>query len=295
MNIDFSSVEQIIEAAKSENAPISEIVLRQAATDMKVDKAEILNRMANNLDVMKTSIEEGIAPDIRSLSGLTNNEAHLFKKHVESGKSLSGQLLGEAVYSSIAVMSTNACMGRIVAAPTAGSSGIIPGCMMALMNNLKVSNEKLICGLLNASGIGMVIARNASISGAVGGCQAECGSAASMTASALVEIMDGTPDMCGNAAALALKSLIGLVCDPVAGLVEEPCVIRNAAAASVAIISADMALAGIKSVIPVDEVIFAMGEVGKTLPESLRETAKGGLAATPTAKKIENELFNKMQ
>jgi len=294
MNIDFSSIEQIIQVAKSENVNISDIVLRQSSLDMKVDSVEIFDRMANSLEVMKISVEEGIAPNIRSLSGLTNNEAHLFKKHVESGRSLSGQLLGEAVYSSIAVMSTNACMGRIVAAPTAGSSGIIPGCMMALINNLKVSDKKLVHGLLNASGIGMVIARNASISGAVGGCQAECGSAAAMTASALVEVMGGTPDMCGHAAALALKSLMGLVCDPVAGLVEEPCVTRNAAAASVAIISADMALAGIKSVIPVDEVIVAMGEVGKTLPESLRETAKGGLAATPTAKKIENELFNKV-
>jgi len=293
MNIDFSSVQQIIKAAKVENVAISDIVLRQSALDMKITEKDVLDKMSNNLGVMKASIEEGCAPNIRSLSGLINNEAHLFKKYVESGKSLCGKLLGEAVYSSIAVMSTNACMGRIVAAPTAGSSGIIPGCMMALMSNLGVDDDKLIRGLLNASGIGMVIARNASISGAVGGCQAECGSAAAMTASALAEIMGGTPEMCGHAAALALKSLMGLVCDPVAGLVEEPCVIRNAAAASIAIISADMALAGIKSIIPVDEVIVAMGEVGKALPASLRETAEGGLADTPTARKIENELFGR--
>jgi len=293
MNIDFSSVGQIISAAKAENTAISNIVLRQSALDMKVGEAEIFNKMADRLVVMRVSIHEGVAPNIRSLSGLTNNEAYLFKKHVESGKSLSGKLLGEAVYSSIAVMSTNACMGRIVAAPTAGSSGIIPGCMMALMNNLGVSDSKLIHGLLNASGVGIVIAKNASISGAVGGCQAECGSAAAMTASALVEIMDGTPEMCGHAAALALKSLMGLVCDPIAGLVEVPCVIRNAAAASIAIISADMALSGIKSIIPVDEVIIAMGDVGKALPESLKETAEGGLAATPTARRIERELFGK--
>ncbi|MCL2573881.1 MAG: L-serine ammonia-lyase, iron-sulfur-dependent, subunit alpha [Defluviitaleaceae bacterium] len=293
MKIDFSSVEQIIMAAKAQNTTISDITLRQSAHDMKVDKKEIFEKMAHNLEVMKSSIEEGLAPNIRSLSGLTNNEAHLFKKHVESGKSLSGKLLGEAVYGSMAVMSTNACMGRIVASPTAGSSGIIPSCFMALLSNLDVDDDKLVRGLFNASGIGMVIARNASISGAVGGCQAECGSAAAMTASAMVEIMGGTPEMCGHAVAHALKSLMGLVCDPVAGLVEEPCVTRNAASSAIAIISADMALAGIKSVIPVDEVIVAMGEVGKALPSSLRETAEGGLADTPTARRIEGELFGR--
>ena len=292
MSIGFSSVAQLIEAAKAENTTMANIVLKQTASDMKVDEAVIFKRMTHSLDVMKASIEEGTDPEIRSLSGLINNEAFLFKQHVASGKSLSGLLLGEAVYGSIAVMSTNACMGKIVAAPTAGSAGIIPGCLTALLHHKNIPDEKLVYGLLNASGIGMVIAKNASVSGAVGGCQAECGSAAAMTASALVEIMDGTPDMCGHAAALALKSLLGLVCDPVAGLVEEPCVIRNAAAASIAIISADMALAGIKSIIPVDEVIIAMDEVGRALPATLRETAKGGLATTPTAKRIERGLFN---
>ena len=290
--IDFSSVEQIIAAAEAENLAISDIVLRQSAADIRVDEADIYRRMARSFEVMKESIKEGCVADIRSLSGLTNNEAHLYKNHIKSGKSLAGKLLGEAVYSSIAVMSTNACMGRIVATPTAGSSGVLPGCLMALMNNLGIENDKAVRGLINASGIGMVIARNASISGAVGGCQAECGSAAAMAASALAEIMGGSPRMCGHAAALALKSLMGLVCDPVAGLVEEPCVIRNAASASVAIISADMALAGIISIIPIDEVIFAMGEVGDALPSSLKETAEGGLANTPTARRIEKELFS---
>ena len=291
MNIDFSSVEKIIDEASKKGIAISEVVLRQSVIDAKMSEAEILEKMAKNLDVMKSSIDEGLSPSTRSLSGLTNNEAHLFKAHVDSGKSLAGKLIGEAVYSSIAVMSTNACMGRIVAAPTAGSSGIMPGCLLGMMANLNFDKEKLVRGLLNASGIGMVIAKNASVSGAVGGCQAECGSAAAMAASAMVEVMGGTPQMCGDAVAHALKSLMGLVCDPVAGLVEEPCVTRNAAATSVAIISADMALAGIKSIIPVDEVIVAMGEVGKMLPEALRETALGGLADTPTARKLEKEIF----
>lgn len=291
MSIDFSSISQLVEAAERENIAISDVVLRQSARDLKSAEKEVSERMLENLRVMKASIEEGLAPDICSLSGLTGNDAYVFKKYVESGKSLSGKLLGEALYSSIAVMSTNACMGKIVAAPTAGSSGVIPGCFAAIMNNLGVGDDRLVRGLLNASGVGMVIARNATIAGAVGGCQAECGSASAMTASALVEIMGGTPQMCGHAVALALKSLMGLVCDPVAGLVEEPCVIRNTAAASVAIVCADMALAGIKSIIPADEVIVAMGEVGKALPHSLRETAEGGIAATPTARKIESKLF----
>ena len=291
MSIDFSSVEKIIKVAESEGVAISDVILRQSSVDTKTSQEEILAKMMHNLEVMQASINEGLTPGIRSLSGLTNDEAHLLKAHVESGKSLSGKLMGQAVYGSMAVMSTNACMGRIVAAPTAGSSGIIPGCLLAMLAHLDVDKNQLVRGLLNASGIGMVIAKNASISGAVGGCQAECGSASAMAASAMVEIMGGTPQMCGHAISLALKSLMGLVCDPVAGLVEEPCVTRNAASTSVAIISADMALAGIKSIIPVDEVIVAMGEVGKALPESLRETALGGLAATPTARKLEKEIF----
>ena len=291
MNIDFSSVQQIIELAQNKNTTISKIVLSQTAHDTKTSEQEVIERMENNLAVMKASIQDGLAPDVRSLSGLTGNQGYVLREHVESGRSLSGKLIGRAVYNSIAVMSMNACMGRIVAAPTAGSSGILPGCLVAAMEGLDISHQQMIAGLLNASGIGMVIAKNASISGAAGGCQAECGSAAAMTASALVEVMGGTAEMCGHAAALALKSLMGLICDPVAGLVEVPCVTRNAASSAVAIVSADMALAGIKSVIPVDEVIVAMGEVGKQLPESLRETAKGGIAVTPTAKEIERRLF----
>ncbi|MCL2169550.1 MAG: L-serine ammonia-lyase, iron-sulfur-dependent, subunit alpha [Defluviitaleaceae bacterium] len=291
MNIDFSSIQQLIEAAEAENISISDVVLRQSAIDTKTSEDEVFQRMAASLEVMKASVKDGLASDARSLSGITRNEAYKLKEYVDSGKSLSGNLLGTALYSSMAVMTTNACMGRIVAAPTAGSSGIIPGCFLTIMSNLNIENDALVRGLLNASGIGMVIARNASVSGAVGGCQAECGSASAMTASALVEIRGGTPAQCGHAAALALKSLMGLVCDPVAGLVEEPCVTRNAASSAIAIICADMALAGIASVIPVDEVVVAMGEVGKMLPEALRETALGGIADTPTARRIEKELF----
>ncbi|MCL2188229.1 MAG: L-serine ammonia-lyase, iron-sulfur-dependent, subunit alpha [Defluviitaleaceae bacterium] len=292
MQIDFSSVAQLIEAANTNNVAISRIVLQQSACDMQITEGEIFAKMASHLTIMCASVEEGLSPNTRSLSGLITNEAFLLKEYVDAGKSLSGQLLGSAVYNSLAVMATNACMGKVVAAPTAGSAGVIPGCLVALLGSLQIPEEVLINGLLNASGIGMVIARNASISGAVGGCQAECGSASAMAASALVEIKGGTPTMCGHAAALALKSLMGLVCDPVAGLVEVPCALRNAAATSVAIISADMALAGIKSVIPIDEVITAMGEVGKAIPEALRETSKGGLAVTPTAKKIEATLYS---
>ncbi|MCL2618735.1 MAG: L-serine ammonia-lyase, iron-sulfur-dependent, subunit alpha [Defluviitaleaceae bacterium] len=291
MNIDFSSVRQLIGAAEAENTAISAIVLRQSALDMGADEGAVLARMSHSLGVMKASVQEGLTPGLLSASGLTGDQASVLRQYVGSGKSLSGKLLGEALYASMAVMSSNACMGRIVAAPTAGSSGVIPGCFLAVAADRGMSDDVLVRGLLHAAGIGMVIAKNATIAGAVGGCQAECGSAAAMTASAIVEMMGGTPGMCGHAAAHALKSLMGLVCDPVAGLVEEPCVTRNAAASSIAIISADMALAGITSIIPIDEVIAAMYEVGQALPEALRETALGGIAATPTARRIENALF----
>ena len=288
--MQFDSISEMITEAEAQNAPISAVTLRQTALDMEKTEAEVFRQMKHALDVMKASITDGLEAGLRSASGLSGGMAFKVKQHVESGQSLSGGFMGEAIYNALAVAELNACMGTIVASPTAGSSGILPACLIALQNQRGLSDQDLVAGLLNASAVGLVIAKNASISGAEGGCQAECGAAAAMAASAMTELSGGTPAQCGHAVAHALKSLLGLVCDPVAGLVEEPCVTRNSGSTAVAIMAAQMALAGVESVIPVDEVILAMGEIGRQLPETLRETAKGGLAKTKTGKAIAKRL-----
>lgn len=194
--------------------------------------------------------------------------------------------MAAAVSYALAVAEVNATMGKIVACPTAGSCGIMPAVLLTVQNQLDLSDEQVAEGLFTAAAIGAVIAHKASVSGAMCGCQAECGSAAAMASAASVELAGGTPKQAANACAMVLKNVLGLVCDPVAGLVEVPCAKRNAMGTSLALVCADMALAGIESVIPADEVIVAMKDVGRALPESLRETALGGLAVTPTAQKL---------
>jgi L-serine dehydratase len=204
---------------------------------------------------------------------------------------LSGEFCATAMAKAIAIAECNASMGRIVAAPTAGSCGILPATILTMEALYHIPEEKLILSLFTAGAIGLVIVREASIAGAEGGCQAECGSAAALAAAAMVELRGGTPSQAANACAIAIKNQLGLVCDPVAGLVEVPCVKRNAGGVMCAIAAADMALAGIKSVIPVDEVISAMREVGEALPATLRETAQGGLAVTPTGLALKQKIF----
>jgi L-serine dehydratase len=286
----FESVSELIREAEALNTTISKIALTQSAADTSLSEEEILEKMNGILSVMRDSIKNGLDKDLKSASGLSGGMAHLARLNVSGGKNISGPFMGEVIYNALAVSEYNACMGKIAAAPTAGSAGVIPACLITLQLHREIPDSAIVMGLVNASAIGMVIAKNASISGAKGGCQAECGSAAAMAAAAMTEIMGGSPEACGHAAAQALKSVLGLVCDPVAGLVEEPCIIRNAACAAVAVTSAELALAGIKSVIPVDEVIEAMERVGSAMPECLRETAKGGLAVCPTAQKIAEAL-----
>jgi L-serine dehydratase len=213
------------------------------------------------------------------------------QKAVEAKSIFAGEFLGRVMARALAVAEVNACMGRIVAAPTAGSCGILPATILTLKEEKNLSEEQAVMGLFTAAGIGMVIAKRASISGAEGGCQAECGSASAMAAAAMVELVGGTPGMAAQACAIAMKNTLGLVCDPVAGLVEVPCIKRNAGGAANAIVAAELALAGIESTIPVDEVIAAMKSIGDTMPSSLKETALGGLAATPTAKSITKTLY----
>lgn len=287
----YDSVEELVQAAEKRNRNISEIVLEDQAQEMDKSPDDIYKQMENNAKVMEESIAGALKPNIKSASGLSGGDAYKLYKAIEQGRSLGGVIMDKVLIKALAIAESNACMGRIVAAPTAGSCGILPAVLLTFKEENNIPRTKMVMSLFTAAAIGMVIAKRASISGAEGGCQAECGSAAAMAAAALVEMMGGSPRMASHACAIALKSVLGLVCDPVAGLVEIPCIKRNAMGASNALVAAQLAMAGIESIIPVDEVIDAMKEVGDLLVPSLRETGEGGLAATPTARELAKKIF----
>lgn len=287
----FSTIKELVEITEKENKKISDIMVESEMEETGRSKEEIFEQMRNSLFVMKEAIHRGLTEDIRSRSGLTGGDGKKLGKYLEEGRFLSGATILEAVSKAVATSEVNAAMGTIVATPTAGSVGVLPGTIFAAANKLNSTEEEMIRALFTAGAIGLVIANNAFISGAAGGCQAEIGSATAMAAAAVVEMAGGTPEQSAQALGIALKNLLGLTCDPVAGLVEVPCVKRNAMGAALAMISGDMALAGLKSVIPPDEVIETMYRIGCALPISLKETALGGLAATPTAKKLEVKIF----
>jgi L-serine dehydratase len=284
----YESIQELVDAATGCNEKISTVVLRDQAVVMDKAEQELLEKMEIDFEVMKQSVVTGGKKDLRSMSGLTGGEGFLMREYADKGKSLCGSFLAGAMSRALSVSGCNAAMGRIVAAPTAGSCGIIPGCLISMCEDRGVPEKDAIMSLFTAGAFGMVIAARSSIAGAEGGCQAECGSAAAMASAALVELMGGTPGQCADACALVIASQLGLVCDPVGGLVEIPCIKRNATGVMLAFSCADMALAGIGSKIPADECLDAMREVGDALPGSLKETAKGGLATTPTALKLLN-------
>ncbi len=282
----YESIQELVDAAVGSDEKISAVVLRDQAAAMDKSELELWEKMEIDFEVMKQSVISGGSKDLKSMSGLTGGEGFLMKEYADKGKSICGPFLAGAMSRALSVSGYNAAMGRIVAAPTAGSCGIIPGCLISMCEDRGVSENDAIMSLFTAGAFGMVIAARASIAGAEGGCQAECGSASAMAAAALVELMGGTPQQCADACALVIASQLGLVCDPVGGLVEIPCIKRNATGVMLAFSCADMVLAGIRSKIPADECLDAMREVGDALPCSLKETAKGGLAATPTALKM---------
>ena len=289
--ISYDSIQELVDKAKKKGKLISELVLEDQALQMEQSQEELFELMRASLQVMAEAAAKGLTAVSKSASGLSGGDANKMRQSVDAGRSLSGKVLSKTLAKALAIAEVNACMGRIVAAPTAGSCGIIPAVLLTLKEENNLAEERVVMSLFTAAGLGMVIAKKASISGAEGGCQAECGSAAAMAAAAAVELMGGTPQMSAHACAMALKSVLGLVCDPVAGLVEVPCVKRNASGAANALIAAEMALAGIESTIPVDEVIGAMKAIGDAMPKSLKETAEGGLADTPTAKKIARDIL----
>ncbi|MGM0886626.1 MAG: L-serine ammonia-lyase, iron-sulfur-dependent, subunit alpha [Bacillota bacterium] len=286
----FRNVAELVELAESKQKKISTLMIEQEMEVTGKSREEIIRQMGVNLDVMEQAVEKGLQ-GVRSVSGLTGGDAVLLQNYIKSGNSLSGELLLDAVSKAVATNEVNAAMGTICATPTAGSAGVVPGTLFALQNKLKPNRKQKIEFLFTAGAFGFVVANNASISGAAGGCQAEVGSASGMAAAAIVEMAGGTPAQSAEAMAITLKNMLGLVCDPVAGLVEVPCVKRNAMGAANAMVAADMALAGITSRIPCDEVIDAMYKIGQTMPSALRETAQGGLAATPTGRELEAKIF----
>ncbi len=289
--LSYRSIEELVLAAEAAGRPLSEVVLAQQAAQMGCPEAVLYDRMADQYRVMAECIGPGTDPGLRSTSGLTGGDAYKMKQAVQTGKSLCGPALGGALMRALAVSELNAAMGRIVASPTAGSCGILPAALLTMQADYGAAECDCVMALFTAGAVGMVIAENASVAGAQGGCQAECGAAAAMTAAALVELAGGTPRMQAHAVAIALKNILGLVCDPVAGLVEIPCIKRNASGVMGAFVAADLALAGIASAIPADEVILAMKKVGDVMSPALKETADGGLAATPTGKKLFEQVF----
>lgn len=287
----FRNVAELVERAESGNQPISEVMIQQEVEVSGRSRDEVVSQMNNNLKVMEAAVERGITEKVRSVSGLTGGDAVLLQDYIKKGNFLSSETVLDAVSKAVATNEVNAAMGTICATPTAGASGVVPGVLFGLRKKLNPTDDQMVRYLFVAGAFGFVVANNASISGAAGGCQAEVGSATGMAAAALVELAGGTPSQSAEAMAIALKNMLGLVCDPVAGLVEVPCVKRNAIGASIAVVAADMALAGVTSRIPCDEVIDAMYRIGQTMPEALRETAQGGLAATPTGRELEASIF----
>lgn len=286
----FRNVAELVELAESENIQISEVMIRQEMEVKQLTREQVVGQMERNLDVMEKAIEDGLK-GVKSHSGLTGGDAVLIQNYMKNQTPLSGNLLMDAVSKAVATNEVNAAMGTICATPTAGSAGCVPGTLFAVKNQLNPTRDQMVRYLFTSGAFGFVVANNASISGAAGGCQAEVGSAAGMASAAIVEMAGGTPAQSAEAMAITLKNMLGLICDPVAGLVEVPCVKRNAMGASNAVVAADMALAGVTSRIPCDEVIDAMYKVGQRMPSAFRETAQGGLAATPTGRELEAKVY----
>jgi len=286
----YSLAELVQEAQENYGGSIAKLMIATESELNGREKDEVTQQMSSNLEIMKKSIAKGKS-GTRSVTGLTGGDAKKIDNYLAKGQFLSGITILKAVCNALAVNEVNANMGIICATPTAGSAGCVPAVLMAASEKLNLNHEEQLDFLFVAGAVGLVIANNASISGAEGGCQAEVGAACAMSAAALTQASGGAPRVAIQAVALALKNMLGLICDPVAGLVEVPCVKRNALGASLAFVSADMALAGITSAIPPDEVVGAMYQVGRSLPAIFKETAEGGLATTPTGKKLKEKIF----
>ncbi|SDI03360.1 L-serine ammonia-lyase, iron-sulfur-dependent, subunit alpha [Alteribacillus bidgolensis] len=289
----IESMKELIQQCEEEGKTISEVMLDMEVENSGKTHEALIDKMTARLQQMKDTIDLGIQDPSSSPSGISGGDALRVNEYVKKESILSGNYIGDAMSFSIATSESNAKMGIIVATPTAGAAGVLPGVLFSLHKNDNTPFEKLVEGLFTASALGYVIANRSFISGAAGGCQAEVGSATAMAAGAIVELKGGSPEQAVHAAAIALKSLLGLVCDPVAGLVEVPCIKRNVMGTAIAFSAADLSLAGVKSRIPCDEVIKAMYDIGSEMPRTLKETALGGLAATETGQQVKERMFKK--
>lgn len=281
---DFTTGAALLELCASEGISIAEVMIRREMYRSDVSRETVLAQMQENLDVMRDAIEVGITEKQSSVTGFTGGDAMKIKRY--SARSLMGEEMCDLVASALGVVEVNSAMGKIVAAPTAGSAGVLPACLVIAGKKFGYDDGVLVKGLFTAAAVGMIIAEHATLAGSEGGCQAEVGSASAMAAAAICEMRGALPATALTAAGIAIKMILGLVCDPIAGLVECPCIKRNAMGAVNAVLASDMALAGISSLIPFDEVVLAAKNVGRQMNVDLRETAKGGLAATPTGKEL---------
>lgn len=288
MTFLFDSFEGWRKYCKDNNQSLSQVVLEYERAQKGRSEQEIWDGLAKAWEVMKDAVRTGLEEDMTSRSGMINNGA---KKVYRYPKAVLSREFQQLISRALAAKEVNSCMGRIVAAPTAGASGIMPGVLYTLQEIHHIDDKKILEAMLISAGIALIMEQKASIAGAVGGCQAETGTAAAMGSGAIVHCLEGDLDQVFNAVAITVQCMLGLVCDPVAGLVEVPCVVRNASAAAIANSSAQIALADVSSVIPVDEVIEAMGEIGASMETRYKETALGGLAATPTAQKIAKRVL----
>lgn len=288
----YNSIQEIVDLANEKGVKISELVMTEQAAQFGYSVEELYKEMEKAFDVMIESTHTGMDPNLRSTSGLTGGEGYKVMEYAKKNEGgFAGDFMTKAIARAMATSNTNAAMGRILATPTAGSCGILPGVLVTLYEDDKIDKRTIVESIFTAGAFGMVVAKKASISGAEGGCQAECGSAAGMAAAAIVQIKGGTPQQCADSLGMAVVNQLGLVCDPVAGLVEIPCIKRNASGVTIAVAAASMALAGVPLYIPVDECLAAMKEVGDQMRDDLKETARGGLAATPTGKRMMKEVF----
>ena len=279
--MDFKSGAELLQLCRQENLPISQIMRRRECELAETTPDEVERRMARALEIMHDSAAQPLKTAVRSMGGLIGGQARKLSDH--RGRNVCGDVLSRAMTYAMAVQEVNASMGLIVAAPTAGSAGVVPGVLLALQEVRQIPDRRLLDGLFNAGAVGYLAMRNATVAGAVGGCQAEVGVASAMAASACVELMGGGPEACLDAASTVLMNMLGLVCDPVGGLVEYPCQNRNAAGAANALVAAELSLSGIRQLIPFDEMLETMYAVGRRLPAELRETALGGCATAPSA------------
>lgn len=281
--MDFKNAKELLEICSEKSLPISEVMRQRECTEGEMTREEADARMNRALSIMKDAVHRPIREPHQSMGGLIGGEAKKLARHHRIGKNILGSTLSRALAYAMGVMEVNASMGLIVAAPTAGSAGVVPGLLIALQEEYNIDDEKIIDALYTAGAVGYLAMRNATVAGAVGGCQAEVGVASAMAAAAAVELFDGTPEQCFGAASTVLQNMLGLVCDPVGGLVEYPCQNRNAAGVANALTAAELTLAGIEQLIPFDEMLDTMYTVGRHIPPELRETAQGGCATTPTA------------